>query len=141
MLAYRSDMNQDLAERVARTSVVVPELGPDHVHTIIATYLSEVARCGVCDGAGSISAGRAIHVHLADRGGRAEVGSTYVPQGTSMSCPRCGGDQSDASPHDPEHVGWFCMVSDYRGCAPGRPGDADTHSACGWRIMLPLPES
>lgn len=134
-------MNRDVAERIARTAVDVAELSLEHVHTIIATYLTEVARCPVCDGAGAITAGRDIHVHLADRGGAAASESTYVPAGTSMSCPRCGGDQPDASAHDPEHVGWYCSGVDYRACRAGRPGDEKDHSACGWRIMLPTPEA
>lgn len=136
-------MNRDHAERIAATSVEA--LSVDSARTVIAKFVTELARCPVCDGSGRFTLVRDIELPFVDNLGRpvAEA-NRIVRAGAEVPCPRCGSmDNGDSGKGDPEHVAWHCTVGDGDDdCRRARRRDgsvAEQHERCGYRLVLELP--
>lgn len=127
-------MKQEIAARLAATAV--DGITVDQARAIIRAFLVELARCPLCDGSGRYVFRRAV-----TNGKRATHDSVLVPAGTSGSCPVCGSEDEEPV-GDPEYVGWHCLRGEADQHCRHYQSDAterrNGHSACGYRIMLPL---
>jgi len=126
-------MKRDMAERMAATAVdgvSVP------AGAVIREFLTQLARCPACDGSGTFTFPKDLEVEVKDRHGSHE--GSYVPSGATSVCPLCMGEK-----HDPAFVAWHCVQGrDDRDCRHdwNNAEERNGHAACGWKVMLPLPE-
>lgn len=135
-------MKRDIAERIAATSV--EDFTVEKVRTVIAAFLSELARCPLCNGDQTFTFPRDVWIDTVDNYGR-PLGGTgrYIKAGTVASCPLCGDDRDYPRVNgDPEHVAWHCELGESdRQCLSDKDADKserrEVHAKCGWRIMLP----
>jgi hypothetical protein len=133
-------MKRDLAERIAATTVEGVTF--DQAREIIGAFLTEIARCPVCDGSGEITFARDVQISTTEPGRASGDGRRYIEKGTVGSCPLCGSTEpSESARGDPEFVAWHCEQGDSnRDCWNDRehPDRRDSHVSCGLRVMLPL---
>lgn len=130
-------MERDIAERLASTAV--EKLSPEQTGAIISEFLAYLVLCPACNDTGTVEFGYDANVALKNGG----LESKFVPAGSVIACPRCGGpDEKGNLRHDPKFVAWHC-VSDvmYGPCCHPRDAPEAKHAACGYRVMLPLPEA
>jgi len=132
-------MKREIAERIASTAV--EKVTVEQARTIIGAFLSELSRCPVCDGSGTITFGRDVFLPVSDR--HPNGSETFIAAGTTGSCPRCGSRDKDlAGKGDPDYVGWHCCRGDgdqecRRWSESDQAENRDNHANCGWRIVLP----
>ncbi len=138
-------MKRDIAERLAST--VVDGVAFADAQQIIATFLTQLARCPVCDGSGTFAFGRDVTMTVSDRHLGKNM-SGQVTAGTMGLCPRCGSDDENASGKgDPDYVAWHCYHGDrdsecrFSREESGHKERRNGHSKCGWRIFLPYEPS
>jgi hypothetical protein len=135
-------MKRDIAERLAATAV--DGVTVDQARTIIETFLTQIARCPVCDGSGRIVYGRemVIETRAGDFNAAVLDGGRRIPKGTAGSCPRCGSSEPEENGKgDPEWVAWHCAKGDGdEFCRSDRTGDDGRrvgHAECGFQVMFP----
>jgi hypothetical protein len=125
----------EIAEKLAAAEV--DGVTVSQAQSIIRAFLSEVARCPVCDGTGSFTFGNEVIVPMKDAQGQSiRSERRFIEAGTTSPCPRC----SDGT-GDPDFVAWHCERGDvaHERCERIRNGERrDGHARCGYRVMLPL---
>ncbi len=108
----------------------------EQAQAIIQEFLTQLARCPVCDGSGTVTFGQSAAVDMTDT--RGQPADRFIPAGTSGTCPYCDGKG------DPEFVVWSCVhENDGQDCRPyknGGSGGHEDHADCGYRITLPSTE-
>jgi hypothetical protein len=128
------DVKRDTAERLAAT--IVPGVSVEDAQAIIQEFLTQLARCPVCDGTGMFTFASDVKIDARDPTGHPLV-DARVDKGTTTSCPCCGGEK-----WDPEFVAWHCFRGDRNSdCQHDKNGDKgrrEPHANCGYRVMLPL---
>ena len=134
-------MERELAERIAAT--VDNEITVEQARRIIGEFLTQLARCPVCDGTGTITFGRDVEARVTDPTRLSGPHVVYIEAGTPGSCPRCGSrNEEESGRGDPAWVIWHCAVGDSdvecgRERASDKPEKRDRHGECGWRIAVP----
>ena len=134
-------MKREIAERIAATMVEGVTVG--QAREIIGSFLTEIARCPVCDGSGEITFARDVQIATTEPGRSPGDGGRFIQQGTTGTCPLCGSiEPNETGRGDPEFVFWYCEKGDSnRNCWIDRDRDGEHrngHAACGLRVMLPL---
>lgn len=140
-VAKVKSMNQDIAERFAATAV--DGITVAQARTIIREFLSQIARCPVCNDTGRITFGRDMEVKLMDNPRHANATAQWLQAGSETDCPRCGPPTDDGrGKGDPLYVAWHCSRGeDDQRCHRDRldeSGRRQPHSKCSYRVMLPL---
>jgi len=141
-------MKREIAERLAASCVDGVSIA-DAVKVINA-FVSEIAKCSVCDGQGTVKVARGAHFKLAGVGAGFDQPpeGSYIEAGNVISCPRCGSRHfaEEALKHDPDWVGWRCYLGfSESACRAERENEASDkvwtqrpHAKCGYQVMLPL---
>lgn len=137
-----SAMKQDLAEKFA--ALTIEGCPVEQAQKVIREFLTQIVRCPVCDGEGTITVGRMMTASFpAGHPGDNDLKDRAIPAGTKLTCPRCGGGLDGQGAYDPEFVAWHCIRGESDGtCRSDRTGEkasrATGHAECGYRIVLPL---
>jgi len=133
-------MKPDLATRLA--AVVGPGVSVADADAIVREFLAQIVRCPACDDTGSITVGHDVSITTRTALGNSVI-DPVIEAGTVGPCPNCGGkDSRGRVRHDPESVGWHCFTgraaADCRALKDDPTRIDEAHSACGYRIILPL---
>lgn len=126
-------MKRDIAERLAATKIC-DDVTVEQTRAIIREFLTELARCPVCDSSGEFTYRRDVQVQITEARGPAHV---TVKAGTPAVCPLCAGSQ-----YDPTYVVWHCKKAETE--SPCRRDDRcprEGHEECGDHLILPLEEA
>ncbi|MGO9872681.1 MAG: hypothetical protein ACLPVY_02685 [Acidimicrobiia bacterium] len=139
-------MKREIAERLAASCV--DGVSVADARKVINAFLSEIAKCSVCDDQGTLKVARGAHFELAGGGFDQPPEGSYIEAGKLISCPRCGSRHPEeaALKHDPDWVGWRCYLgfseSDCRGERESDTSDKGwtkrPHAKCGYQVMLAL---
>jgi len=112
-------MDHGRALRLAITATEGVSVGQATV--LVQEYLSQLARCPMCQGEHGFTFKRDI-----------EIDQARIVAGTSGMCPYCADGAGD-----PDYVVWHCARGDFE--EKCRRGDRRSdHLECGWRILIPL---
>ena len=112
------------------------ELSLQDAQKVVGEFLRPLAECPACEDSSEVIYRRGTE--LTGRGPHRDDEKVTLEPGESGPCPLCRG----AGRGDPEWVEWHCASSQvYAECGPDKPGrEGDDHTACGWRLVIPLRE-